>query len=94
MNIVGLYGGSGFIGSHFQSMLNKISNDTEVFLLPHRKSNNEIKSALNKALYDKKFKLSIKKINNPYGKGNSARKIVKILKEISLDNLIQKKFID
>ncbi|MEL0239073.1 MAG: hypothetical protein VW946_06390, partial [Gammaproteobacteria bacterium] len=48
MNIVGLYGGSGFIGSHFQSMLNKISNDTEVFLLPHRKSNNEIKSALRK----------------------------------------------
>lgn len=76
MNIVGLYGGSGFIGSHFQSMLSKISNDTEVFLLPHRKSNNEIKSALRKldAINSKNVHKSILYLgeNNDIAKANKS----------------------
>ncbi len=76
MNIVGLYGGSGFIGSHFQSMLNKISDDTKVFLLPHRKSNNEIKSALKKfdAINSKNAQKSILYLgeNNDITKANKS----------------------
>ena len=49
MNVVGLYGGSGFIGAHFQQTLKKISNNNyKVQLLPHRGSPEEIKSALKK----------------------------------------------
>jgi len=31
---------------------------------------------------------------NPYGDGRSAERIVRVLKSISLDNLIQKRFYD
>ena len=49
MNRVGLYGGSGFIGTHFQQMLKKISNNNfQIHLLPHRGSPEEIKNALRK----------------------------------------------
>ena len=49
MNVVGLYGGSGFIGAHFQQTLKKISNNNyKVQLLPHRGSPEEIKIALKK----------------------------------------------
>jgi nucleoside-diphosphate-sugar epimerase len=47
MNVVGLYGGSGFIGAHFQKTLKKISNNnSQIHLLPHRGSPEEIKTAL------------------------------------------------
>jgi nucleoside-diphosphate-sugar epimerase len=49
MNVVGLYGGSGFIGTYFQQTLKKISNNNyKVQLLPHRGSPEEIKIALKK----------------------------------------------
>ena len=44
----------------------------------------KIIKAVNKALYDKVFIKSLRKIKNPYGDGNSAKKIVKILKKINL----------
>ncbi len=50
--------------------------------------------AINKALYDFKFLKNIKSIKNPYGDGTSSKKIVNILKEISIKNLIQKQFVD
>ena len=52
----------------------------------------QIKSALKKALFDKSYRKKILKNNNPYGQGNSAKKIVKILKKVKLDGIIQKKF--
>ena len=55
---------------------------------------NEIKEAIKKGLYDKKFIKAVKNIKNPYGEGNSAKKIVRILKNVSLENLIQKHFYD
>jgi UDP-N-acetylglucosamine 2-epimerase (non-hydrolysing)/GDP/UDP-N,N'-diacetylbacillosamine 2-epimerase (hydrolysing) len=51
-----------------------------------------ISKAIQKALYDQKFKNLIKKMVNPYGNGKSSEKIVKLLKEISLEGVIQKKF--
>jgi len=60
--------------------------------VPHEKKH--IVSAINKALDDTELLQKIKKIHNPYGDGNSAEKIVNILKSVSLNNLIQKKFVD
>ena len=51
----------------------------------------EIKSGIEKALYDKNFQLKMKNLINPYGKGKSAEKIVDILKNISLDDKIIQK---
>ena len=48
--------------------------------------------AIKKALYDVKFKEMIQKCNNPYGDGNSSKRIVKILKELELKpEMLQKK---
>ena len=51
----------------------------------------QIIKAINKSLYNEKFKNSLKTIKNPYGNGNSSKKILKILKEIDLSNITQKK---
>ena len=60
--------------------------------VPHEKD--AIVSAIHKALYDTKLLQKIKNIHNPYGDGTSAEKIVNILKSVSLNNLIQKQFVD
>lgn len=52
----------------------------------------KIRQAIEKALFDQKFRASIKKIVNPYGNGQSAEKIVRILKKVPLKNIVQKKF--
>lgn len=52
----------------------------------------EIKAGIQKALHDTKFREMVKHTKNPYGSGDSAKKIVKILKEISLDGIVQKRF--
>jgi GDP/UDP-N,N'-diacetylbacillosamine 2-epimerase (hydrolysing) len=51
-----------------------------------------IEAGINKALYDEKFRAFVKTIENPYGSGNSAEQIVKILKEVSFEGKIQKVF--
>jgi len=50
MNKIGLYGGSGFIGTQFQSMIERQSNynNTQINMIPHRGSSEEIKIALEK----------------------------------------------
>lgn len=53
---------------------------------------NEIKAGIEKAIYDTEFRQAAQDIQNPYGSGNSAEKIVRILKEISLDGIVQKRF--
>jgi len=60
--------------------------------VPHEK--NAIIAAIHKSLNDKNFLQKVKNIQNPYGNGASADKIVGILKTVSLDNLIQKQFVD
>lgn len=52
----------------------------------------EIKIGIEKALFDKEFRNKVKGIRNPYGVGDSSKKIVEILKTISLDGIVQKRF--
>jgi GDP/UDP-N,N'-diacetylbacillosamine 2-epimerase (hydrolysing) len=53
-----------------------------------------ILEGIEKALYDSEFIEMAKKIKNPYGDGSSAKKIVNILKTVSLVGLVQKRFVD
>ena len=45
-----------------------------------------IKDAINKIYNDKVFLAKLKKVENPYGDGDSSKKIVNILQNISIDN--------
>lgn len=61
--------------------------------LPNKKS---ISKAI-KMVYSKKFKNSIKKIQNPYSNNNceyASKKIVEVLKSIQLDDILKKNFFD
>jgi len=60
--------------------------------IPHEK--NAIIDAIDKVVNDKDFLHKINIIDNPYGDGTSSQKIVDILKTLSLENLIQKQFVD
>jgi GDP/UDP-N,N'-diacetylbacillosamine 2-epimerase (hydrolysing) len=51
-------------------------------------------AGIKKAIYDEDFRDMVSKIENPYGDGTSAQRIVDILRTISLDNLVQKRFVD
>lgn len=54
----------------------------------------KIIGAINKAVFDKDFREYVRTIENPYGNGTSAEQIVKILKTVQLDGIIQKIFHD
>ena len=54
---------------------------------------NEIEQAL-VIVYSKKFKELLKTVVNPYGQGDSSRKVVEVLKTIELKNLKSKLFYD
>lgn len=54
----------------------------------------DIKAGIQRALFDNQFREKVKKISNPYGDGDSAKKIVSILKNISLDGIVQKRFFE
>ncbi|HLG44219.1 MAG TPA: UDP-N-acetylglucosamine 2-epimerase [Nitrospirales bacterium] len=54
----------------------------------------EIRQAVATALYDEAFRARVAPRVNPYGDGHSAERIVRILKTVNLDNLIQKRFYD
>jgi UDP-N-acetylglucosamine 2-epimerase (non-hydrolysing)/GDP/UDP-N,N'-diacetylbacillosamine 2-epimerase (hydrolysing) len=56
---------------------------------PHKKD--AIIRAINKALYDRRFREGLKKCKNPYDNGRASERIVKVLAEIKLDKrLLQK----
>ncbi len=55
---------------------------------------NDIIQSINKALEDEIFLSEINDISNPYGDGKSASKIVEILETISINNVIDKQFVD
>jgi len=58
--------------------------------LPNKVS---IDSALSQ-LYSKEFKRIINEVVNPYGTGGASKKIIEIIKNINLDNIIKKSFYD
>ncbi|WP_298542674.1 UDP-N-acetylglucosamine 2-epimerase [uncultured Aquimarina sp.] len=60
-----------------------------VLFIDHEKA--EIKDAINKVRSDKKFLELVKNSDSPYGNGKTTEKVVKIFKEVKLDdNLIYK----
>lgn len=52
----------------------------------------DIEKGIRKALFDEKFRKMVSGIVNPYGEGDSAEKIVNILKKVSFEGKIQKVF--
>lgn len=53
----------------------------------------DIKKSINK-VYSKDFRELLKNVKNPYGKGSSSKKIIKILKSFKIDNILKKSFFD
>lgn len=51
----------------------------------------EIKNAINKAIYNKRFKDTLNKSINPYGDGKSGKRVTDILSKIKLDNKLMNK---
>ena len=47
-----------------------------------------------KTLYTKSFQRNLSSVVNPYGKPGAGQKILKTIKEISLENILKKKFHD
>jgi GDP/UDP-N,N'-diacetylbacillosamine 2-epimerase (hydrolysing) len=60
--------------------------------VPNKKE--EIVKAIKKALFDKDFRAMVSAIKNPYGSGDSSKKIVDILRTVKLDGIVQKIFHD
>lgn len=52
----------------------------------------DIKKGIEKAIYDEDFRAFVKTIVNPYGIGNSADQIIDVMKNVSLEGIIQKRF--
>jgi GDP/UDP-N,N'-diacetylbacillosamine 2-epimerase (hydrolysing) len=52
----------------------------------------DIKFGIKKALFNDSFRKKVKNMENPYGKGDSSEKIIKLLKNINLDGIVQKRF--
>lgn len=52
-----------------------------------------IKKAVEK-IYTKEFQNSLQNVINPYGNGGACNKIITILEELKLDDILQKKFYD
>jgi len=63
-------------------------SDNILFIDP---DSSAIKKAIEKALYDKKFKAQVRKCKNPYGIGGTARAIINILKKTELNNKLMLK---
>lgn len=53
----------------------------------------EVLNGINKALHDEKFRTKLEYTKNPYGDGDTSKKIIKILKEINTkqENFLKKK---
>ncbi|NVO08514.1 MAG: UDP-N-acetylglucosamine 2-epimerase (hydrolyzing) [Bacteroidales bacterium] len=60
--------------------------------VPNNKT--KIVEAIKKAVFDEDFRKYVRSLENPYGNGTSAEQIVKILKTVPLDGIVQKIFHD
>jgi GDP/UDP-N,N'-diacetylbacillosamine 2-epimerase (hydrolysing) len=68
----------------------RIKAGSVISCLPNK---NSINNAFKK-LYSKQFQAVISKVENPYGKGGASKKVVKIIKDVSLLNIVKKSFYD
>ena len=66
----------------------RVKADSIIDCLPNKEN---LKKTF-KLIYSNDFKKNLKKVKNPYDKGNSSSKIVKILKNIDLENILKKNF--
>jgi UDP-N-acetylglucosamine 2-epimerase (non-hydrolysing)/GDP/UDP-N,N'-diacetylbacillosamine 2-epimerase (hydrolysing) len=60
--------------------------------VPNNKT--KIVEAIKKAVFDEDFRKYVRSLENPYGNGTSAEQIVKILKIVPLEGIVQKIFHD
>jgi len=68
----------------------RIKAESVISCLPNKNSIN----AAFKKLYSEQFQGAVGKVESPFGRGGASKKIVKIIKDISLDNIIKKSFYD
>jgi len=66
----------------------RIKAESVVDCLPNKKS---IEEAI-KIIYSNNFQNHLKSVKNPYGDGCASKKIVNVLKSVSLDNILKKAF--
>ena len=66
----------------------RIKANSIIDCLPNKES---IKNAI-EYIYSEKFQTLLKKTENPYGKGNYSKKVVKVLKTKLNENLLKKSF--
>lgn len=79
----------GLAAVNIGSRQNGRERGVNVIDVPHDK--NAIIQAIKKALYDKGFRTRVSKGKNPYGDGNAAERIVKILSKIRLGKILLQK---
>ena len=68
----------------------RIKANSIIACSPNKES---IDSALVK-LYSREFQDIAKNVNNPYGSGGASKEIARIIKDVSLDNIVKKSFYD
>jgi GDP/UDP-N,N'-diacetylbacillosamine 2-epimerase (hydrolysing) len=68
----------------------RIKAKSVIDCLPNKKS---IKKAI-KIIYSNKFQKLLKNVNNPYDNGCASQKIIKVLKNVKLENILKKNFFD
>jgi GDP/UDP-N,N'-diacetylbacillosamine 2-epimerase (hydrolysing) len=68
----------------------RIKADSVISCIPNKDSI----SAAFKELYSKQFQSNVGKVENPYGKGGASKRIIRIIKDISLNGIIKKSFYD
>ncbi len=68
----------------------RIKADSVISCIPNKDS---ISTAF-KELYSKQFQSNVGKVENPYGKGGASKRIIRIIKDISLNGIFKKYFYD
>ncbi len=68
----------------------RIKADSVISCIPNKDS---ISTAF-KELYSKQFQSNVGKVENPYGKGGASKRIIRIIKDISLNGIVKKYFYD
>ena len=74
----------------FRSLVRRNKRLKSVNILNADYKYQDIKKKINTCLKNESFLRKVKKVKNPYGEGNSAKKIVRIIKKLDLNINTQK----